>query len=219
MKRAALGIQMHSGWGVLVAVCADDGLIEILDRRRILTVDPEIAATKQPYHHAATLPLPEAEKHIANCEAATTQLALRAMGEVLRELGERQCRIAGCAVLLASGRPLPPLEKILAAHPLIHTAEGEFFRHTIRSACETLRIPVTAMPERELEDRARRAFGNAASRVQQNIASLGASIGPPWTRDHKHAALAAALILASTNKAKAPAQGAKRKSAHTSRES
>jgi hypothetical protein len=31
--------------------------------------------------------------------------------------------------------------------------------------------------------------------VQATISSLGASVGPPWTRDHKTAALAAALIL------------------------
>jgi hypothetical protein len=218
MKRTALGIQMHSGWGVLVAVCADGGLIEILERRRILTVNPEIAGTMQPYHHAATLSLPKSEEHIANCVAATTRLAVTAINEVLGALDRRHYRIAGCAVLLASGRPLPPLAKILAAHPLIHTAEGELFRQTIRDACETLHIPVTAIRERELDERARSAFGNAASRVQQNIASLGSSIGPPWTRDHKNATLAAALILASTDTAKA-AQGANRRPAHTSRES
>ena len=38
-------------------------------------------------------------------------------------------------------------------------------------------------------ERAKAAFGNAASRVQGNIASLGRTIGPPWTKDHKTATL------------------------------
>ncbi len=114
----------------------------------------------------------------------------------MRELGAREHRIIGAAVLLASGRPLPPLAKILAAHPLIHTAEGEFFRNAVSKACEGLRIPLTAIRERELDERAKTAFGNAASQVQRTISSLGSSLGPPWTKDHKTAALAAAIILA-----------------------
>jgi hypothetical protein len=101
----------------------------------------------------------------------------------------------GAAILLASGRALPPLAKILAAHPLIHTAEGEFFRHAVHSACEGLEIPVTAIRVRELDARAKVAFAKRAGQVQSSIASLGRSVGPPWTSDHKTAALAAALLL------------------------
>jgi hypothetical protein len=112
-------------------------------------------------------------------------------------LNARQYQIVGSAVLLASGRSLPPLEKILTSHPLIHTAEGELFRNTVSQACKDLQISVTAIRQRELGERAKAAFGNTASRVQASIASLGKTIGPPWTKDHKTAALAAALILAS----------------------
>ena len=36
MKRAALGLRMHSGWGVLVAVAGDATSVELMDRRRIV---------------------------------------------------------------------------------------------------------------------------------------------------------------------------------------
>ena len=196
MKRAALGFRMHSGWGVLVAVSGDANSVEVMDRRRIVTTDPKIPGAKQPYHYAANLGLPESEKYLANCAAVSERLALAAVEEVVRELDGRHYRIVGSAVLLASGRPLPSLSKILASHPLIHTAEGEFFRNAVRRACKRLKISVTAIRERELEERAKTAFGNAASRVQRRIASLGRSIGPPWTKDHKTAALAASMILA-----------------------
>jgi hypothetical protein len=195
MKRAALGIRMHSGWGVLVALSGDAASLEVLGRRRFVTIDPQIIGSSQPYHHAANLGLPEAERYLANCAAISERLAFTAIGDLLKELDARGCRIEGAAVLLASGRPLPPLEKILASHPLIHTAEGEFFRNAASKACERLKIPVTAIRERELEQQAKTTFGNVASRVQRRISTLGASLGPPWTKDHKTAALAAVTIL------------------------
>ena len=195
MKRAALGFRMHSGWGVLVSVTGDPYEEEVIDRRRIAISDPAKPGANQPYHYAAALEFPAGERHLANCQAASEHLALTAIKQVVQELEARDFRIAGAAVLLASGRPLPSLAKILASHPLIHTAEGEFFRNSIRMACEQLQIPVEAIRERELEKRAKTAFGNAASRLQRRIASAGRSIGPPWTSDHKAAALAALLVL------------------------
>jgi hypothetical protein len=59
-----------------------------------------------------------------------------------------------------------------------------------------LEIHFTAIRERELDERAKTTFGDAARRVQRRISSLGSSVGPPWTKDHKTAALAAAMILA-----------------------
>jgi hypothetical protein len=186
---------MHSGWGVLVAVSGDAGAVEVTDRRRIVTTDPRIPGAKQPYHYAASAGLPKPESYLANCAAVSERLAITAFGEVVRELDGRHYRIVGSAVLLGSGRPLPSLSKILASHALIHAAEGEFFRNAVRKACERLRISVTAIRERELDERAKEAFGNVASRVQLRISSLGTSIGPPWTKDHKMAALAASMIL------------------------
>jgi hypothetical protein len=196
MKRAALGFSMHSGWGVLVAVSGEPASLDLLDRRRIVTTDPRLPGASQPYHHAATLELPGAEQYLARCAAVSQQLASAAIDAVAGQLHARGFRIAGSAVLLASGRPLPPLAGILASHPLIHTAEGEFFRNTVRQACEHSKIPVTAIRERDLEERAKSEFGNAAARLQRAILALGRLAGPPWTRDHKTAALAAALILA-----------------------
>lgn len=196
MKRAALGIQMHSGWGVLVAVSGDANWVEVVDRRRIVTTDPKVPGANQPYHYAASLGLPESERYLANCAAVSERLALAAVEEVVRELDGRHYRIVGSAVLLASGRPLPSLSKILASHALIHTAEGEFFRNAVRKACERLKISVTAIRGRELDERAKTAFGDAACQVQSRVSSLGSSIGPPWTKDQKTAALAASIILA-----------------------
>ena len=186
---------MHSGWGVLVAI--SETPVEILDRRRIVTADPKIPGAIQPYHYAAQLELPQQQKHLEHCASSSSSLAKIAIAELTRELATRHYRIVGAAVLLASGRTLPALEKILAAHPLIHTAEGEFFRQAVIRACEELQIPVTAVRARDLDEQAKVTFGKTATQLQSSIASMGSKIGPPWTKDHKTATLAAALVLAS----------------------
>ncbi|MGA2427594.1 MAG: hypothetical protein ABSH13_03750 [Candidatus Acidiferrum sp.] len=196
MKRAAIGVRMHSGWGALVAVSNSDGSVEIIERRRIEVTPPGTAGAKQPYHFAENLELPEAEKFLANCFVASKDLAFAAVRDVVGGLRDRQCRVVGSAVLLASGRALPPLAKILAAHPLIHTAEGEFYREVFTKACGALQIPVTGIRERELKDRVDTTFGKAASRIRQQISTFGRALGPPWTQDQKTAALAGLLVLA-----------------------
>jgi hypothetical protein len=126
MKRAALAFRMHSRWGVRVAVCREANSaadsIEVIDRRRIVIVggaqengretDPKARGPNQPYHNAATVAPPEAERYLTKCAAVSEGLALESIGEAIRE-SDRCYRRVGAAILLASGRPLPPLARFL----------------------------------------------------------------------------------------------------------
>jgi hypothetical protein len=194
MKRAAIGVRMHSGWGALVAVCNNAGTVEVIQRQRIAITAPGTRGGNQPYHFAKSLELQEAEKFLGDCFAASKRIALAAVRDLVDEL-HGQYRVVGSAVLLASGRPLPPLAKILASHTLIHAAEGEFFREAFSKACENLNLPVTGFRERDLEECVQTTFGKAATRMGQQISTLGRSLGPPWTKDQKMAALAALVVL------------------------
>jgi hypothetical protein len=165
MKRAAIGVRMHSGWGALVAVSNSADTVEVIDRRRVAVTSPGTPGANQPYHFAENLELPEAEKFLGNCFAASKRLAMAAVRDVVGELHGRQYRVVGSAVLLASGRPLPPLSKILASHALIHAAEGEFFREAFSKACEGLDISVTGFRERNLDECVQTTFGKAASQL------------------------------------------------------
>ncbi len=198
MKRVAIGVRMHSGWGALVAVAMNARDIEVIERRRITVVDRGMRGAVQPYHFAENMNLSEAQKHLKACAAASERLTLTALRDVIEQLERRAHRVVGCGLLMAAGRPLPSLSGILASHALIHTAEGEFFRNAVRCACDRLRVRVNGYRERDLTALARAAFGKTAARIERSMAKMGRALGPPWTTDQKAAALAACLVLAKT---------------------
>jgi len=180
-----------------MAVAGNAAAAEILKRSRIDIVDRTAAGAVQPYHFAQGQPLAAAERHLANCAASSERLAFEGLHKAADEIRQSKAEIDGCAILMASGRPLPELSKILGSHPLIHTAEGEFFRQAFWRAAKRLKIQVTGFRERDLEQQARDVFGDAAAaEVDKTVANLGKAIGPPWTADQKLATLAALLLLA-----------------------
>lgn len=200
MKRAAIGFRMHSGWGALVAVSHVAGTVEIIERRRIAVIEPKIPGTKQPYHFSERLEFGEAQKFLSRCFAASAHFAVVAIRECIVQLRHSDYALNGAAVVMASGRQLPPLANILASHALIHTAEGEFFREAVWKACQSLDLAVTGFCERDLNEAMAAGFGEAASKLLRQVANAGRSVGPPWTTDQKAAATAALLLLASTQK-------------------
>jgi hypothetical protein len=195
MRRAAMGIRVHSGWGALVAVSYNNGAIEVLDRRRVSITGTTDGGASQPYHAARNLQLSEAAAFLANAFAAAHTAASSGLREVMDALRGQKYQVAGCAILMASGRTLPPLERILAAHPLLHTAEGEFFREAFAKACESNKITVAKVKERDLEAALKEQFGRDSTRTRKKVQLLGRAVGAPWTSDQKNAALAALLVL------------------------
>jgi hypothetical protein len=195
---AALGFRAHSGWAALVAVAGTPRSPAVLIRRRIGLVDPSVRGAKQPYHEAEGKNLPKAREIIRRCSSDASKLAGKVFREVVGELGRNGHRVAGCGLLLASGRPLPALEAILASHALIHTADGELFRDALAGASEDCGVPVTRVPEKELLQRVTADLRISTDELQLAIRELGRSLGPPWTRDEKFAALAGWLALEET---------------------
>jgi hypothetical protein len=195
MHRSAIGIRVHSGWGALVAVTHQNNVIEILDRRRIPITGTTDAGASQPYHAVRNLQLPEAESFLANAFAAAHTAASSALREVIDALRAQKYQLTGCAILMSAARPLPPLEKVLAAHPLLHTAEGQFFRAAFAKACASNDLSVSKIKERDLEVALKEKFGRDAVRIKTKVQLLARPVGPPWTTDQKLATLAALLLL------------------------
>ena len=196
MKSATIGVRAHSGWGAVIAVSGDATAAQVVARNRVSVIDPKMRGPFQPYHRAVSKKLPDAEKYLAQCASDCQGFAVAALQQMLDELRASGHRVECCAVLMGSGRTIPPLEKILAAHPLLHAAEGIFFRQVFKNAFEKLNLRVTAIPERDLEEHCKTAFGKKASGIRGKIARMGKKLGPPWTTDQKLAAQAAWIILA-----------------------
>jgi hypothetical protein len=194
--RAGIGLRAHSGWAALVAVAGTPRSPDVLVRRRIELSDPAVEGSKQPYHAAEGKPLPKAARIIDRCAGDAGRLARQAFREVIAELQAAGHRAAGCGLLLASGRPLPALDSILASHALIHTADGELFRDALAAAGEENGWTITRVKEKEVYAAASAGLRVPAEELQSRVNALGRSLGPPWTQDQKLAAVAGWLALA-----------------------
>ena len=187
---AAIGFRAHSGWAAAVAIAGPADAPSVIARRRIGMVDRDSAGGKQPYHAVVGLEMREAQKIVTASAARAASLAAAALGGIVEDLRKLGHEVAGCGLVLASGRSLPALASILASHALIHTAEGELFREALRAAIRTCALPLVAVKERELLSRAKP--------LEPHLAAMGRAIGPPWRQDQKYAAMAAWLALIQT---------------------
>ena len=196
MKPAALGFRVHSGWTALIAVALEKNQPMILARQR-----PHLVATfsytfRQPYHTAEKMTLDEAQAFLDQQRKESRRLALEAIRFAQSEAAQQGFEITRAALLLASGRPLPELPKILASHSIIHTADGEFFRDALLHACLCANLPVTKIKDRELLATAPTSLRKKPAALSRFINDLGKPLGSPWTLDEKFATLAAWLALA-----------------------
>ncbi|HLK04750.1 MAG TPA: hypothetical protein VKT53_09945 [Candidatus Acidoferrum sp.] len=196
MRQAAIGFRVHSGWAAIVAVSLEKGAPVVLHRQKLLLVKIFSYTFRQPYHTAEKMALEEAADFVRGVEKESQELALAGIRALQKELASADYNICGCALLLASGRKLPEFEKILTSHALIHTADGELFRESIRKACSRARLPLTATKERDLLAAASKKLNKRPEYLNRSVAALGKSVGPPWTQDEKLATLAAWLTLA-----------------------
>jgi hypothetical protein len=177
----------------MVAVAGSVDHPRIVERRRIVIADPEVPGSKQPYHAAAELPFAKAETLVEKAIESSRSLALEAMSAIVKGLKLQGYAVAGCSVLSGSGTTLPSLDRVLASHALIHSAEGEMFRDVLVWAAEKCDLPVVRVREKQID-----------AAMLKRINSLGKTIGPPWTQDEKLATAAAfmgwtAIGLATSN--------------------
>ena len=138
----------------------------------------------------------DAESYIQRCTESTRSLAEAAVCDAVAEMSSMGLHVTGSCVLLGSGRPTGDLAKILSAHPLIHTAEGEFFRNALSQACESCGLKFSGVKERDLVNHAATVFRMPVAELERRATELGKGIGPPWTQDQKLSAIAAWLLLA-----------------------
>ena len=200
MKKAVVGFRVHSGWSAVVAVCLDKGAPVVLVRQRVQLVETFTYRFRQPYHTGEKMALAAAREFIAGVREQGRELAYRAIRDLQLELEGRGYQLTRGALLLAAGRPLPELEKILASHALIHTADGELFRGCLLHAGARCGLAVESIRERELLEQAAKAFHVPQLSLLRRVTELGRPFGAPWSQDEKFATLAAWLAALASRK-------------------
>ena len=204
--KTAVGFRTHSGWAAVVAIELTPEPV-VCERRTVILADPAIAGSKQPFHTAEPMELPKAKAFLKRSKDRTYALAVEALKDVTKSLDKRGHVVVACGMMASSGRVLNSVEAILASHAAIHSAEGELYRDAVAHACERSHVPLLKIREKAAFAAAEEALGLPASRIQDQLAAIGRSVGSPWAQDQKLAALAAWIALASaTRKRKAAGQ-------------
>ena len=196
MKPAALGFRVHSGWTAMVAISLDESFPVPLLRDRPHLVRTFTFEFRQPYHTAEKKPADEGRRFIARVRAEAETLAATTIQSAQANLRARGYAVQRCGILTASAKPLPELDRILASHALIHTADGELFREALIHACRQDGLPVLTVKEKELLERAGKALCLSEPELAARLAAAGRAHGSPWTQDEKFATLVAGLALA-----------------------
>jgi hypothetical protein len=177
MTGTALGWRTHSGWAVLVGVTGTPVKPRVLTRTRVQLVDEPLP--RMAYHaiEAYELSPKEGKALIAKVRRAATAAATKAIKQLTEELDVEAIGIVGKV------RNVPDdLERILAAHALLHAAEGALYEEALVDAAERAGIAAVMVEERTI------VIPNALEAARKTL-------GSPWQKDHKLAAAAAFVAL------------------------
>jgi hypothetical protein len=173
----AIGIVPHTGWAWLVGVSGSPSTARVEWRTKLVVcgvLDGQL-------YHLAVDRTPDRAGFIERRRAEAVAQACRALDPHLG--GVR------AAVVLGQRFTLPPLERILAAHPLLHSAEGELWRAIFAEACVACGVAVTRALAEEVRGAVATRRGGPA--VAAFLDAGKREVGPPWSREPQDAALAA----------------------------
>jgi hypothetical protein len=191
--RVGLGLKARTGRAVLVAIGGEAEAPKFVARSEMKLL-PEGAFA--PYHAARELDSADAKESLKRSIASAHALAQKGIGEAAAWLRQAGHELAGCAVLIGTGMPSWTAEQILAVHVRMHKAEGELFRDVLVAGARACGMEATTLPEKTALDSATEALGIPRARLDDHLAMLGRSAGPPWGKDQKEAAAAALVALA-----------------------
>ena len=194
MSKAALGFKPRTGRAVLVVLAGDDEL-RVIERAEVALLP---AGEMAPYHAAEGLEPRAADRHVKEAMARARRMAKEAVRGAVKRAMSAGHGIAGCGVLVGTGRPAWTTDEILAVHVRMHKAEGEMFRDIVVEAARACGLEPVTLPDKEALDAAARKLRITRSQLDASLATLGKAAGPPWGRYQREAAAAAMVALRPT---------------------
>jgi len=191
--KVAFGMKAHSGWAALVVLGTGGGLRvqqvpQVIERYRMELVEEGDDYAKQPYHGAEQLGGEKGKALVRRAIVSAGRFAIRETRAAVKRTRDAGHEVAACAVLVSEPMPEWTVDEILAVHFRMHKAEGMLFREALASAAETCGLKLVRVLEKGLA-------AASMDEMRQTTSSLGKTIGPPWGKDQKDAALAALIAL------------------------
>jgi hypothetical protein len=199
-RGASIGFSVHTGWAAAVTAGGSPRSPVVLDRRRVKLADSDDTLQAEVYHRAADMRVPEATKFLRLSRETVVERAYALIDPLRREHA-----LLAVGIVTSAGKLPSDLAAILRSHPLVHTAEGVFYREAIAAAAEKCGLAVVCVPRRELADRFASALRADDAGARGWLDGAGRDLGPPWGRDQKDAAAAAVVALAEAGQKKVSA--------------
>jgi hypothetical protein len=182
--QANVGVFDHWGWAVLVTVAPDGSLI---DRRRVELVDRDLP--KHPHHHDAQgLPVGEAVALVERVSRSADACA-KACFATLAASGSTA--IMGVALRVCPPLPATVAER-LSHYRAQNVADSVMYRQALARAAQARGWTVHWYDARRVLAEAAKALGRRS--IEDLLEKTGATIGPPWRKDHR-LAMAAAIAV------------------------
>ena len=191
--KVVFGLKAHSGWAAVVVIARNGNGFTVADRSRLELVEEEWA--KQPYHAAEELEPKQARDMVKRGIDAAHRIARRELKNLVKRERARGNEVVGCAVLVGTPMPEWSVEQILAVHFRMHQAEGVLFREALIAAAKASALKLVTLPEKTLLQEAEKLLRTPAIELLKTVGALGKSVGPPWGKDQKDAALAALVAF------------------------
>lgn len=177
-----LGIAHHFGWAVAVTASAAH---EVVDRRRIELIEPGIPTA--PIHHEGK---PLDDRAVAALVATVRASAVRATSAALDELETALPRPIVSMSLRAWPADFPDDIAVQRRAPYESHADSIMYRQVLAELARARGWEIHLYNARNVEDEAARLL---AERAHEVLHGPRATLGPPWTRDHRMA-LAATIV-------------------------
>jgi hypothetical protein len=177
-----LGIAHHLGWAVAVTASADH---EVVDRRRIELIEPGVPAA--PIHHEGK---PLADDDAAVLVAQVRASAVRATSVALDELAAALPAPIVSMSLRAWSPDFPEDIAVQRRVPYEARADSVMYRQVLAEQARARSWDVHLYDAKDVEAR---AASTLAERADEVLLGPRATMGPPWTKDHRMA-LAATIV-------------------------
>jgi hypothetical protein len=178
-----LGIAHHFGWAVAVTASADH---KVVDRRRIELVEPGMP--RAPIHHEGK---PLDDKATAALVAEVRASVARASSVALDELATALSEPILSMSLRAWPVDFPEDIAVQRRAPYESHADSIMYRRVLAELAYARGWEVHLYNAKDVEDQ---AVSILAERADEVLHGPRATLGPPWSKDHRLALAATVLV-------------------------